>query len=208
MSVSRLTHKYIREHPSVQDCLERGLINYSALAREICTTNQIDSFDAVLVACRRYFQKKRSHVSREQKILALVKKSKVRVRNKILVASIEKSKGLDKALEIQNFVKKEKGDFNLIEGEDVFTIITNSDYLPILKKTFTSGVLKVSSGLAQITMVFGETLEMTPGVLSYIYRMFSDYDINIREEMSCWRDVMVVVEEKDVAKVMQMLNFD
>jgi aspartokinase len=178
------------------------------LAREICTTNQIDSFDAVLVACRRYFQKKRSHVSREQKILALVKKSKVRVRNKILVASIEKSKGLDKALEIQNFVKKEKGDFNLIEGEDVFTIITNSDYLPILKKTFTSGVLKVSSGLAQITMVFGETLEMTPGVLSYIYRMFSDYDINIREEMSCWRDVMVVVEEKDVAKVMQMLNFD
>jgi len=208
MSVSRLTHKYIREHPSVQDCLERGLINYSALAREICTANKIESFDAVLVACRRYFQKKRSHVSREQKILALVKKSKVRVRNKILVASIEKSKGLEKALEIQNFVKKEKGDFNLIEGEDVFTIITNSDYLPILKKTFTSGVLKVSSGLAQITMVFGETLEMTPGVLSYIYRMFSDYDINIREEMSCWRDVMVVVEEKDVAKVMQMLNFD
>ena len=208
MSVSRLTHKYIREHPSVQDCLERGLINYSALAREICAANKMDSFDAVLVACRRYFQKKRSHVSREQKILALVKRSKVRVRNKILVASIEKSKGLDKALEIQNFVKKEKGDFNLIEGEDVFTIITNSDYLPILKKTFTSGVLKVSSGLAQITMVFGETLDMTPGVLSYIYRMFSDNDINIREEMSCWRDVMVVVEEKDVAKVMQMLNFD
>ena len=208
MSVSRLTHKYIREHPSVQDCLERGLINYSALAREICTLNKIDSFDAVLVACRRDFQKKRSHASREQKILALVKKSKVRVRNKILVARIEKTKGLEKALEIQNFVKKEKGDFNLIEGEDVFTIITNSDYLPILKKTFTSGVLKVSSGLAQITMVFGETLEMTPGVLSYIYRMFSDYDINIREEMSCWRDVMVVVEEKDVAKVMQMLNFD
>lgn len=208
MSVSRLTHKYIREHPSVQDCLERGLINYSALAREICTANKMDSFDAVLVACRRYFQKKKSHVSREQKILALVKKAKVRVRSKILVASIERSKGLEKALEIQNLIKKEKGDFNLIEGEEVFTIITNSDYLPILKKTFTSGVLKVSSGLAQITMVFGETLEMTPGVLSYLYRMFADYEINIREEMSCWRDVMVVVEEKDVAKVMQMLNFD
>jgi aspartokinase len=57
-------------------------------------------------------------------------------------------------------------------------------------------------------MIFGENLEMTPGVLSFIYRMFAEYDINIREEMSCWKDVMVVVEEKDVARVMQMLNFE
>ncbi len=208
MSVSRITHKYIREHPSVQDCLERGLINYSALAREICKTTDSESFDAVLVACRRYYQKKKSHVSREQKIIALMKKSKVRVRNKIAVATIEKGKGLDKALEIQNFVKKEKGDFNLIEGEDVITMITNVEYIPIIKKTFGMGIIKTSTGLAQITLVFGDNLEMTPGVLSFIYRMFSEYDVNIREEMSCWKDVMVVVDEKDVAKVMQMLSFD
>lgn len=208
MSVSRITHKYIREHPSVQDCLERGLINYSALAREICDATEVTSFDAVLVACRRYYQKKRVHVSREQRIIALVKKSKVRVRNKIAVATIEKNKGLEKALEIQNSVKKEKGDFNLIEGEDVFTIITNVEYLPLIKKVFTTSVVKSSTGLAQITLLFGENLEMTPGVLSFIYKMFAEYDINIREEMSCWKDVMVVIDEKDVAKVMQMLNFD
>lgn len=208
MSVSRITHKYIREHPSVQDCLERGLINYSALAREICDATEATSFDAVLVACRRYYQKKRSHVSREKRIVALLRKSKVRVRNKIAVATIEKSRGIDKALEIQNTVKKEKGDFNLIEGEDVFTVITNIEYLPVIKKVFGPGVIKSSTGLAQITMIFGDNLEMTPGVLSYIYRMFSEYDINIREEMSCWKDVMVVIDEKDVAKVMQMLSFD
>jgi len=208
MSISRITHKYIREHPSVQDCLERGLINYSALAREICDSTEADSFDAVLVACRRYFQKKRTHVSREKKIVSLLQKSKVRVRNKIAVATIEKSKGIEQALEIQNVIKKEKGDFNLIEGEDVFTIITNVEYLPLIKKVFATGVVKSSSGLAQITMIFGENLEMTPGVLSFIYRMFAEYDINIREEMSCWKDVMVVVEEKDVARVMQMLNFE
>jgi aspartokinase len=208
MSVSRITHKYIREHPSVQDCLERGLINYSALAREICDSTEAASFDAVLVACRRYYQKKRSHVSREKRIVALVKKSKVRVRNKIAVATIEKSRGIEKALEVQNTIKKEKGDFNLIEGEDVFTIITNIDYLPVIKQIFGPGVIKSSTGLAQITMIFGDNLEMTPGVLSFIYRMFAEYDINIREEMSCWKDVMVVIDEKDVAKVMQMLNFD
>jgi aspartokinase len=208
MSVSRITHKYIREHPSVQDCLERGLINYSALAREICDSTEASSFDAVLVACRRYYQKKRSHVSREKRIVSLIKKSKVRVRNKIAVATIEKSKGIDKALEVQNTVKKENGDFNLIEGEDVFTIITNVEYLPEIKKLFSTGVVKSSTGLAQITMLFGENLEMTPGVLSFIYRMFAEYDINIREEMSCWKDVMVVIDEKDVAKVIQMLNFD
>ena len=208
MSVSRITHRYIREHPSVQDCLDRGLINYSALAREICDTTEATSFDAVLVACRRYYQKRRNHVSREKRIVGLLKKSKVRVRNKIAVATVDKTRGLDKALEIQNFIKKDKGDFNLIEGEDALTFITNIEYVPLIKKTFGASLLKSSTGLAQITMLFGENLEMTPGVLSFIYRMFSEYDINIREEMSCWKDVMVVVDEKDVAKVMQMLNFE
>ena len=208
MSISRLTHKYIREHPSVQDCLERGLINYSALAREICKGSEDTSFDAVLVACRRYFQKKKSHISREQRIISLIKKSKVRVRNKIAVATIDKTRGLDRALEIQTLVKKEKGDFNLIEGEDAITFITNLDYLPLIKKTFGVGVLKTSTGLAQITMLFGDNLEMTPGVLSFLFRIFSENDINIREEMSCWKDVMVVVEEQDVSKIMNILNFD
>ena len=208
MSISRLTHKYIREHPSVQDCLERGLINYSALAREICSGSDDTSFDAVLVACRRYFQKKKNHASREQRIINLIKRAKVRVRNKIAVASVDKLRGLDKALEIQTLVKKEKGDFNLVEGEDAITFITNIEYLQLIKKTYGSSVLKTSTGLAQISMIFGDNLDMTPGVLAFLYRIFSENDINIREEMSCWKDVMVVVEEKDVSKVMQMLNFD
>jgi aspartokinase len=59
---------------------------------------------------------------------------------------------------------------------------------------------------SMITMIFDETLETVSGVISNIYRLFAENDINIREEMSCWTDVMVVIDEKDMPRAMQALS--
>ena len=206
MNVTRLTQHYIREHPSVADCLDRGLINYSALAREICGTLNVEAFDAVLIACRRYHARHKQQSAHERSVTTLIKNAKVRVRNKIAVAIIDKEKMLEKALGVQKLVRKERGDFNLIEGEDVFVIVTNVEYLPVMRDVFGSAVIKVAKELVQITMVFNEKIETTSGVVSHIYRLFAENDINIREEMSCWTDVMVIIDEKDLAKAMQVLS--
>lgn len=207
-SVARVTQKYIREHPSIADCLDRGLINYSALAREICTAHRLDSFDAVVIACRRYFERRKPRESHEQRVTALIRHAKVRVRNKIAVVVVEKSNSLEKAISLQKSVKKDRGDFNLIEGEEVITIITNTEYVPQMRELFGSRLRRVSKGLVQITMIFDQRLETTTGVVSYIYRLFAENSINIREEMSCWTDVMVVVDENDAARAMQILSLD
>lgn len=206
MNVSRLAQKYIKEHPSIADCLDRGLINYSSLAREICSTLKIDAFDAVLIACRRHRAKHRTRAVHEKKINALLRSAKVRVRNKIIVLIIEKGRTLDKALALQKLVREERGDFNVIEGEEVITIVTNSDYLPRARVIFEGRIKKIIKQLVQITMIFDESVETVSGVVANVYRLFADNDINIREEMSCWTDVMVVIEEKDIAKAMQLLS--
>ena len=207
-SVSRITQKYIREHPSIADCLDRGLINYSALAREICAEHELDSFDAVVIACRRYFERRKPRESNEQRVTALIKHAKVRLRNKIAVVVVDKSNSLEKATALQKSIKKDRGDFNLIEGEEVITIITNTDYVSQMRELFGSRLRRVSKGLVQITMIFDQRLETTSGVVSYIYRLFAENSINIREEMSCWTDVMVVIDENDAARAMQVLNID
>jgi len=206
MNITRLTQKYIREHPSIADCLSSGLINYSALAREICHTHEVNSFDAVLIACRRHRAKQNSRTPHEKKIMALIRKAKVRVRNKIVVITIEKGRVMEKALELQNIVKRQKGDFNLIEGEDVITIVTNIEYLPAVKETFRGRVKKITRDVVQISMIFDQNIETTSGVVAHIYRLFADNDINIREEMSCWTDVMVIIDEKDIGRAMQILS--
>ncbi len=206
MNASRLTQKYIREHPSVADCLDRGLINYSALAREICQAEDVDSFDAILVACRRYYERSKKRRSQEASIQSLLRKAKVRVRTKILVATLDKYNMLERALKLQELVRQERGDFNLIEGEEALTIVTNTEYAASVEKLFEGNVLKMRRDLVQVTMIFDERIENTPGVVSYIFRSLAESRVNVREEMSCWTDVMFVIDEGDLPKVMDILG--
>lgn len=206
MNLSRIASKYIREHPSVSDCLSRGLINYSALAREICEAEGLRSFDAVLVACRRHYARSKVAAAHEKKILSLIQQAKVRVRNKIAVAIVEKSRSYEKTFGLQDLVRAQRGDFNLIEGEDTFIVVTNSNFVADIKEFFGARVKKITSNLVQITMLFDKKLETTAGVVAHLYRLFAENNINILEEMSCWTDVMIIIDEKDLPRAMDVLT--
>lgn len=206
MSATRAAQRYIAEHPSVKDCLRRGLINYSALSREICARYNLSKFDAVLVACRRQFERVQEQVSQEKKILALVQKAKIRLKNKIAVAIVEKPRDFERLYALQKEIKADRGDFNLIEGEEVVTLICSSDYLAEIKEALRARLLRVMTNLAQISMIFSEKIETTPGVVSFIYGLLADNGINVREEMSCWTDLMIIIDEEDAARAMRVLS--
>ena len=56
-TTTELTEKYLSEHPSIKDCLKKGIINYSKLSRTIAKELNIEkktSIEAILIACRRY----------------------------------------------------------------------------------------------------------------------------------------------------------
>jgi len=206
MNITKLTEKYISDNPSIKDCVIKGIINYSALTREICDYHIIDKFDAVLIACRRYYWKIKKQDKHEKKIMDLVKNVKLRIRNKIIVAIIEKPRDMEKIYLFQKKVKKKKGDFNLIEGEDTITIITNKNYLDEIKELFKLKLIKINENLVQITMIFDEKIETTAGVVAYVYTLLAEKGINIYEEISCWTDLMVIIDEKDLVKAMDVLS--
>jgi len=203
-----LTQRFISEHPSIKDCLRRGLINYSALARLICTDRGLDRFDAVLIACRRQHAMIKEQVPQEKRIIALMKRARIRLRNKMMVAIVEKPSDFERVYDLQKAIKKDRGDFHLIEGEEVLTIISNSEYAADLKETFRGRIKKITEDLAQLTMIFDAKIETTPGVVSFIYGLLADHSINVWEEMSCWTDFMVIIEEKDAARAMNVLSLE
>lgn len=206
MTISAQAHRYIRERPSVAECLEQGLINHSALARQICAEINLDAFDAVLVACRRYRSRVSQRRALDRKIQGLMRKAKVRTRNRMAVIIIEKSRTMDKALAFQKLVREEKGDFHLIEGEDAITIVTNADYLAKAREFFEGRILRINKEVALLSMIFDESVENIPGVVATVYRLLAHHGVNIRQEWSCWTDLLMVIDDKDVARVVQALS--
>ncbi len=210
MNITKLTEKYIREHPSIKDCVRKGLINYSALTRKISKELNLDlnkNFDAILIACRRYFGKVNKEAVLEERILGLLKKSKVEVKNKIIAVIVEKNIYIDHLLDLEKEVKKKADVFHIIEGSTSITIITGEEYLQKIKKLFKTKIIKENKNLVEIIVKSPSELENIPGVVGYLYSLFGENGINITETMSTWTDTLFVIEEKDIAKVMEVLRF-
>ena len=209
MSITKLTESYIAEHPSVKDCLKKGLINYSSLTRQICKDLNLDkkNFDAVLIACRRYYRKIKIEISQEDKVLKILKQSKVEVKNKITAVVLEKNIYMPNLLEIEKQAKKQNEIFHILEGVTAITVVTSEDFLADIKDAFKNKIIKKNKALAEVTLKSPKEIETTLGIISYLYSLFAENNINILETMSCWTDTIFVIEEKDIAKVMELLRF-
>ncbi len=210
MNITKLTEQYIQAHPSVKDCLRKGMINYSALTRKIAEDSGLDlkkSFDAILIACRRYFRKIKKESIHENKIIDILKKSKLEVKNKIIVAVIEKGIYFSNLWDLQKSIKDKSEIFHVIEGSTTITIITADEFKEEIKKLFRNKIVKISEELAEVTLKSTEELEKTPGVVAYLTSLLSENNINIIETMSTWTDTLFVIEEKDIGKAMVVLKF-
>jgi len=210
MNITKLTEKYINEHPSIKDCVRKGLINYSSLTRQIASDNSLElkkNFDAILIACRRYFRKVKKEDVLERKIVDILKRSKLEVKNKIIVVVVEKDIYFNHLLELHKEIKKKAEVFHIIEGSNTITLITADEFLERIKKLFRNKILKVTENLVEINLKSSSELEKTPGVMAYLTTLLAENGINIIETMSAWTDTLFVISEDDIAKVMGVLKF-
>jgi len=209
-TTTKLTEKYLAEHPSIKDCLKHGIINYSKLSRKIAKELDIakkTSFEAILIACRRFEVKLEEEKILENKIRDILKKSELESKNKIVVAIIDKKTYIGNLIEIEKKIRKTTDVFYAIEGTKVFTIIISEKYIEDLQILFDKNIIKISKNLAMITIKSPKDLEKTPGVNAYIFSTFSEHGINIIEQMSCWTDTIIVISENDIGTVMNFLKF-
>ena len=210
-TVTQLTSKYISEHPSIKDCLAKGLINYSALSRDIKKSikdaKKNATFDAILIATRRFADKNKHNRALEEGITSLLKKSEIEVKNKVVVVIIEKSVYPENIIELERAIKKNNDVFYLIEGSKQITLITTEKYLSDIDSLFKNRIIKKNVNKAIIDIKTSQKIENISGVLNYLTSLFAGNGVNIIECMSCWTDNLFVVSEEDISKVMGFLRF-
>ncbi len=208
MNAASTVKLFIDSHPNIKACLKRDLINYSALSREILKEKglQKSSFEAVLVACRRYAEKARLPAGQEKHIIALLRKSSFEMKNRVCVAITSNLVPFSSIIELAAEITKERGLFHLIEGSETFTIISEQRFYTKITQRFKHRMIDEKKDLVEIMVKMPKEIEQVPGITGYLYSLFGENNINILETMSSWTDTLFVIEEKDAEKAMRILR--
>ena len=209
-NITKLTESYIAEHPFVKDCLKKGLINYSSLTRQICQDLSLDAkkhFDAILIACRRFYNKIKKEPTVEKRILEILKKSKIEVKNKINSIVLEKDIVFSNLLDIEKEARKSLETFHVVEGATAITIITSDEFAIKVKQAFRNKIVRENKNLVEVILKSPKEIETTSGVISYLYSLLGENGINVYETLSCWTETIFLIEEKGLSRVMELLRF-
>jgi hypothetical protein len=206
MNITEITEEFIKDHPYVKQGIKNNIINYSKLARKIGKEKGISQKDAILIACRRYFQK----ISKSKDylpIMDVLNETKLHIRNKIAVVILEPETKFDRIIELQKLVDEKKEIMHVVRGNAAITLITPDNFLSVIKRKFPLNILKENKDLVEIVLKSSIKLEEVPGVMGYIYSLFGENNINIVETISCWTDTIFVIARKDLVKTMELLSF-
>jgi hypothetical protein len=205
MSIQKQVEQYIRTRRFVQQALGSGIVNFSRLARLIKRQTGVRSVPAIQIACRRYAQRLSGNPSID--IMNILKATRRSIRDRIAVVILEPGVR-NETLEL---VHKEAREMNesvqVTRSDNAVTLILPEDIVSNVKRRLADKIMKIHSGLVEITLKSSAKLESVPGVVGVLYSLFAENDVNILETASCWTDTIVVIKKEDLAKTMGFLEF-
>ena len=206
-SIAEITRTYIDGHSSIKDCIKYGIINYSALSRKIMDEIGIKNEEAVLVACRRYAEDLKWEIN-EMKIKGVLNESRLEIKTRISIITARNE--WDVLVKLEPIVKKilkRRTTMQAIQGTTGITIITEDNVREeLISAIGKKHILKSRAGLVEISVKSPERIDEIPGILSYLSSSLSSRGINAVEAMSCYRDTIFIVEEKDMTPALDVLR--
>ena len=207
-SLAEKTRVYIDAHPSVKDCVSKGLVNYSSLARAIMKELDLDHEEAVMIACRRYASKMGVSTDHEISILNILKDSRLEMRTKTCIVTAKNDWSvLHKMDNLFKDLWNEDSIMQIVQSASAVTIIADKMLKErIIDTVGRFNILKIRENLVEITVKSPEKIVETSGVIAYLITNLSDAGINIEETVSCHTDTVFIVGEYDMINAYSVLT--
>lgn len=207
-SLAEKTRVYIDAHPSVKDCVSKGLVNYSSLARAIMKELGLDNEEAVMIACRRYASKMGVSTDHEISILNILKDSRLEMRTKTCIVTAKNDWSvLHKMDNLFKDLWNEDSIMQIVQSASAVTIIADKMLKErIIDTVGRFNILKIRENLVEITVKSPEKIVETSGVIAYLITNLSDAGINIEETVSCHTDTVFIVGEYDMINAYSVLT--
>jgi hypothetical protein len=191
---SELVWLYVKRRPLLKEMLRGRLANYSALARKISleafgTKKRQNAVKMALVRLSARVREKEDDL--EGRILSVMEKSSLTVRNKVAVVIASRELAGLKSL-------------SYVESKGIITYIVEEKELESVGRN--KGVVRIQPNLNLISIHSPPALEETPGVMAHLLDALAGEGINIEEFVSCYTDTLFVVRQADTARAYEILS--
>jgi hypothetical protein len=202
VSTAEIVRKYINENPDIKDYLDRGIINISALAREIASSTGIDDSDATMAALKRYRDNKEPSSSSQ-----VLDKSNLEMASNISLLVIKKSyEGLKIVTGIIGNLKK-LNSVHFVETTNSFSIVGDDNTIEGFYKFFAEDqIIQYRKHLGQLTIISPEEIEKTKGYVNFITLLLYRAGLNILDMLSFYSDTVIILEEKDLTQAFKIIS--
>lgn len=213
ITISQLLEKLIKQKPFVESALVEGLVNISALARqlrpEIEKTLKKEVTEAsIIMALKRFVDQ--MDVSMHRKIEKATKGfGDIIVRSNLCDFTYKLS---DTLIEKQSILIKKIGKekdvfFTISRGVFETTIVISNQYADEVKEIYKEETLIASSNfISSITLRLPKNNTVIPGLYYHIFKQIAWEGISILEAVSTTNELSIILKDKDVDRAFSVLK--
>lgn len=213
LSLRDAVKKHLKTRPFLEEALNEGLINISALSRMLKddieeSLGEPINEGAIIMAI------KRMDISVDLKV-----KHKLSSYLKSLGDTVVRSGLMDYTIKNSTTILKSQARFlsELSEGNVGFnaisrgvnetTIVISKSSEATLLKCFKDEVIEQKiEGLASITLQLPETNNQVCGVYYFLFKSLAEWGINVKEVISTTNEVSIIVSDSDIERTFSVLN--
>jgi hypothetical protein len=191
---------YLAARPAIVECLRLGIVNYSALAREIGPPS---ARDALVQALRRYKARLKRERSTEDRLARVLQRVEVVVRTNVTLFQL--TRALSDTEQHKLFERRKRGFLQVFQGETRAIVACTSDSIHEIPSSVRSGSICVSS-LAQVAIRHSAVVAKLPGVLARLLGVLAQHDVLVVDTLTCVGEQILYVESRDVQKIMGLIE--
>jgi signal transduction histidine kinase len=193
---------------SIQDALQRGYGNYSAIARTLKPKVEEElgykaKLEAIITAVKRT---KTKHILQHEDLKKIIAESVINLRTDVAKITVEKTTNTMRVVR-ETLAGYSEEFFQVLEGTSAITLIFDQKLFTEVQLSLKNArVLDVKKRLAAIVVRSPREIINTPGCAIAFYNPVSMSHINIEETMSCFTDTIMILRMKDVGRAFNVLT--
>lgn len=211
ISISEMVKSIVQTSPLLEDGLARGIISYSALARDM--RPQIEkkliktvSRGSIVMALKRVSKNLKS---KKQKVSQIIDLNGLTVRSNLVELTYANSDTMaEKPKQVFAISEKGKGIFcSISQGVRETMIVAAEEIEEEIKNIFMQERLIARVGdISAITILLNTESVITPGVYYSVLKLLAWNDINLIDIISTYSELTIMLSNKDIDKAFTILR--
>lgn len=207
LSLAKIVQHLIENDLSIQDAMERGYANFSAVARLLkpkaeALLGRKVTLEGMITSVKRVKTKYKPSL----KNLKVIAESVINIRTNLAKITVERTR---RNLERARLLSADfpESFFQVLEGTATLTLIIDQRiFSQVCQKFGDTEILDEKHDLAAIIIQSPHEIVSTPGCVIFFYNAISRGQINIEETISCYTETVIFLNIDDSTKAYSILT--